>query len=193
MHATKQRCLMSIEKGADALAARWTEARICDSDIHDECQQHQSENTGREPHAAPELSVLLPLFQFVVTNGQDARKQLEQRVRFPIFAFAYVGADRFSRLIGNLTVCIHMKADRRRKTFQQSAFGFVGGVWLTIDDQTQDAVFTAEHFIGLDLFIDPFRNGRLWRTNNYQVARLTECDLDLAAEVGGARQFIAIA
>src|SRR5207253_2695814 len=91
------------------------------------------------------------------------------------------------------TVCIHMKADRRRKTFQQSAFGFVGGVWLTIDDQTQDAVFTAEHFIGLDLFIDPFRNGRLWRTNNYQVARLTECDLDLAAEVGGARQFISIA
>src|SRR5205807_7624532 len=114
-----------------------------------------------------ELSMLLALFQLVITDRQDARKQLEQRVYLSIFAFANVGGDRFGGLIGELAVRANMKADSRRKTFQQPSFGLLSGIWFAIDNQTQHTVFAAQRFISLDLFIDPFRNSRLRRTNDY--------------------------
>ncbi len=137
--------------------------------------------------------MLLALAQFVEAHVQQAGNQLEPGIGLAVLAGAHVGGDRFGAQRGQPAVGIELVAQRRGEAFFRFAARDVAGVRLAVDDQAEHPLLAPEALELAHFLVDPARGRRVRRADHHQVGRLRQRLVDLAAEVVGAGQFVAIA
>ena len=155
--------------------------------------QHAGQRQPGHPRQFPVRALLLALAQFVEAHVQQAGDQLESGVGLAVLAGAHVGGDRFGAQRGQPAVGVELEAQRRGEAFLRFVAGHVAGVRLAVDDQAEHPLLAPEALELAHFLVDPARSRRMGRADHHQAGRLRQRLVDLAAEVVGAGQFVAVA
>jgi len=131
--------------------------------------------------------------QRVETDAEHACDEFQLDAVLAVLAGTHVGGDRFRPSGCRPTVGIRQATQRRTEAFLGFPAGHVGGIGFAIHDQAEDPFAAAHALVGQHFLVDPTRHGRRGRTQHDQVFRLRERLIDLAAKIGGTREFLAIA
>ena len=155
-------------------------------------QQHAGERCSREQCPLAVAPLLLALLQRVEADVEHAGDQLEPRVRLAIAIRTRVGRDRLGAFVRQATGIVDREAQRRAEAFFGRAIRQVRRVRLAADDQAEDALGATEPLVREHFLVDParLRGGR--RADHDQVGRLRQRFVDLAPEIGRARQLVAV-
>ena len=101
---------------------------------------------------------MFALFKCVKANTQNSRDQLEFGVLLAVTLWSCIRRNRFCGLVRQHAIGTHLKSNCRRKTFSV-------GTGLAIDNQTKDAIFAAETFVGQYFLVGPVRVRGIRRAN----------------------------
>ncbi|MGB5132822.1 MAG: hypothetical protein WBO00_09425, partial [Steroidobacteraceae bacterium] len=138
------------------------------------------------------LPALLALLEFVETDSEQTRDELQLRIGLAILAGSQVRRDGFRRPARKAAIRLEFVAQRRDETFLPPIIRPGSRVRLPIDDQREDVVASAHALEGAHFLVDPAGAGGRWRADDDEMSRRIERRRNRAAEISGAGQLFAV-